>query len=46
MSSSKSDENLDSFCAITGATKDRAKFFLEASNGDIEVFNLTNENKC
>lgn len=44
MSSSISDENLDSFCTITGTTRDRAKFFLEASNGDIEVFNKKNTN--
>lgn len=39
MSSNITDETIDSFCAITGATKDRARFFLEASNGDIEVKN-------
>lgn len=37
MSSNITDERIDNFCAVTGATRDRARFFLEASNGDIEV---------
>ena len=31
------EENLENFCSVTGATKERARFYLEASNGDIEV---------
>lgn len=38
MSASKveiTQELLDNFCAVTGSDAERAKFFLEASNGDI-----------
>ena len=43
MSSSASDkapitnELLENFCAITGCTQDRAKFYLEAANGSLDV---------
>ena len=38
MSSNKiTEEQLQNFCSITGGTFDRARFFLEASNGDLEV---------
>lgn len=37
MSSNISDELLDNFCSVTGADKERARFYLEASNGDLEV---------
>lgn len=40
MSSNITDEQIDNFCAITGAARDRARFYLEASNGDIEVKKL------
>ncbi|CAF0710617.1 unnamed protein product [Brachionus calyciflorus] len=36
MSSNITDEQIDNFCAVTGTTRDRARFYLEASNGDIE----------
>jgi len=31
------DESIQQFAAITGASADRARFFLEASNGDLET---------
>lgn len=31
------DENIQQFAAITGASTDRARFFLEAANGDLET---------
>ena len=31
------DENIQQFAAITGASADRARFFLEAANGDLET---------
>lgn len=31
------DEQLNSFCAVTGAELERAKFYLEAANGDLDV---------
>ena len=43
MSSSAADkapitnELLENFCAITGCTQDRAKFYLEAANGSLDV---------
>lgn len=30
-------DQLDSFCSITGSTNERAQFFLEAANGDLDV---------
>jgi hypothetical protein len=32
-----SDEDLNNFCAVTGASVERAKFFVEAANGNLEV---------
>jgi hypothetical protein len=39
MSSKKeiTKDQLDSFCSITGSTNERAQFFLEAANGDLDV---------
>lgn len=40
MSSSKapiSDEDLNNFCSVTGASIERAKFYVEAANGDLGV---------
>ncbi len=40
MSSNKkeiSQEQIDSFCGVTGANKERASFYLEAANGDLDV---------
>ncbi len=31
-------DQLDSFCNITGSTNERAQFFLEAANGDLDVW--------
>ena len=38
MSSNITDAQIDNFCAVTGAARDRARFYLEASNGDIDVY--------
>ena len=32
-----SDEDLENFCAVTGANKERASFYIEAANGNLEV---------
>jgi hypothetical protein len=37
MSSNVTEEQIQNFCVITGATGDRARFYIEAANGDIEV---------
>jgi UBX domain-containing protein 1 len=37
MSNAITDEQLDSFISVTGASKERAKFYLEASNGDLDL---------
>lgn len=37
MSSNITEEQLQNFCSITGAAVDRAKFYLEAANGDLDV---------
>lgn len=37
MSAPISDETLENFCTITGCNQDRAKFFIEASNGSLDV---------
>jgi hypothetical protein len=31
------NELLENFCAITGCTQERAKFYLEAANGSLDV---------
>ncbi len=31
------NELLENFCTITGCTQDRAKFYLEAANGSLDV---------
>jgi hypothetical protein len=31
------EEQLQNFCAVTGSTVDRARFYLEAANGDLDV---------
>jgi len=35
--SSTSDDDLKNFCAVTGASIERAKFFVEAANGNLEI---------
>lgn len=37
MSKPVSDEDLNNFCSVTGASLDRAKFYVEAANGNLEV---------
>jgi len=40
MSSNKpaiSDEDLQNFCSVTGASMDRARFYVEAANGDLGI---------
>ena len=37
MSSQVTEEQIQSFCAITGAAADRARFYIEAANGDIDA---------
>ena len=32
-----SDDDLKNFCTVTGATIERAKFYVEAANGDLGV---------
>lgn len=32
-----SEEKIQNFCSVTGINKERAQFYLEASNGDLEV---------
>lgn len=32
-----SDDDLKNFCSVTGATIERAKFYVEAANGDLSV---------
>lgn len=37
MSKPVSDEDLNNFCSVTGASIERAKFYVEAANGNLEV---------
>ncbi len=37
MSKSVSDEDLNSFCSVTGASLERARFFVDAANGNLEL---------
>lgn len=37
MSSNVTEDLIENFCAVTGSTYDRARFYLEASNGNIET---------
>lgn len=37
MSERISNEVIENFCAITGCNQDRAKFYLEAANGTLDV---------
>lgn len=37
MSKPVSDEDLNNFCSVTGASLDRAKFYVEAANGNLDV---------
>lgn len=32
-----SNELIENFCSITGCTQDRAKFYIEAANGSLDV---------
>ena len=32
-----SEDKLNSFIGVTGASQERAKFYLEAANGDLDV---------
>ena len=31
------DDQIDEFCLVTGATRERAQFFLQASNGNLQA---------
>lgn len=35
-------EQIESFCSVTGANNERARFYLEAANGDLDVRNFEN----
>lgn len=37
MSSNISEDDLNNFCAVTGAPKDRARFYVEAANGNLDL---------
>jgi hypothetical protein len=37
MSNSITDDKLADFVGVTGATNERARFYLEAANGNLEV---------
>ena len=37
MSNPVNEEDLTNFCSVTGASIERAKFYIEAANGDIGV---------
>ena len=37
MSANITEDQLQNFCSITGTTVDRARFYLEAANGDLET---------
>ncbi len=37
MSNSVSESTIDDFCSITGCLRERAKFYLEAAGGNIDV---------
>lgn len=44
MSDSNHDEILSEFTAVTGSNEDRAKFYLESANWNLQVRNTMN--KC
>lgn len=45
MSDSDHNELLSEFTTITGTSEDRAKFYLESANWNLQVFQMNSNNK-